>query len=209
MVNDSPIIPESKNSFDSLSALPNQDNTPVIPSSHDLPASSAIPTFSDLPKDSVLALSPASTSSANPSNEKGHKVISMESDSDLALSVHQQPRKEDQAQPTHMEEEPESIDLGDLDILGLETACRQKDFSTIPPRQLESLEVVLARAQQHKCLGIQAGSPWDGKRIMKESKKRGRRTDLQRTIIIGEMLVDSGRFPKLTKFYKTIPHRSS
>jgi len=36
----------------------------------------------------------------------------------------------------------------------------------------------------------------------KDSKKRGRRTDLQRTIVIGKILVDSGRYAKLTKYYK-------
>lgn len=58
-----------------------------------------------------------------------------------------------------MEEEPESIELGDLDILGLEDACRLKNYNTIRPNQIDSLAVVLARAQQHKSLGIQAGSP--------------------------------------------------
>lgn len=65
------------------------------------------------------------------------------------------------------------------------------------------------KAQHNKSLGIQAGSPWDGKKILKEIKKRGRKTDLQRTIIVGEMLMESGRFPKLIKFYKPAPHGSS
>lgn len=123
VVSNIPIIPESKNSFESLSALPNQDNTPVIPSSSALPTHSAIPSSSDLPKDSVQYQTPASTSSVNPSIETVLKDTSMETDSALALSVHHQLSNEDQSQPIHMEEEPESIDLGDLDILGLEIAC--------------------------------------------------------------------------------------
>lgn len=51
-------------------------------------------------------------------------------------------------QPTHMEEEePESIDVGDLHIIAMEMACKNKEYDKIPPRQVESLEVVLFRAQ--------------------------------------------------------------
>lgn len=54
----------------------------------------------------------------------------------------------------HMEEEPESFDIGDLDILGLEQACKKKEYDKIPERQLENLEVILSRAQQQRSLGI-------------------------------------------------------
>lgn len=61
------------------------------------------------------------------------------------------------SQQSHMEEEPESFDLGDLDILNLEQACK-KEFDKIPDRQLENLEVVLSRVHQQRTLGIQPGS---------------------------------------------------
>lgn len=32
----------------------------------------------------------------------------------------------------HMEEEPESIDIRDLDIFGLEQACKKKEYDKIP-----------------------------------------------------------------------------
>ena len=48
----------------------------------------------------------------------------------------------------HMEEEPKSFDIGDLDILGLEQACKKKEYDKIPERQLENLEVILSRAQK-------------------------------------------------------------
>ena len=114
----------------------------------------------------------------------------------------------EESQSSHMEEEPESIDIGDLDILGLEQACKQEAYDKIPHRQIDNLEVILFSAHQQRSLGIQLGSHWDGKKIFKETKKRGRRTDLQRTIIIGEMLVESGRYPKLTKFYLPISNGS-
>ena len=109
---------------------------------------------------------------------------------------------------SHMEEEPGSTDLGDLDILGLEQACKQKGYDKIPNRQIDKFEVILFRAHQQRSLGIQPSSHWDGKKLFKETKKRGRRTDLQRTIIFWEMLVESGRYPKLTKFYQPISNSS-
>jgi len=39
-----------------------------------------------------------------------------------------------------MEEELESIDIGDLDILGLEQDCKTKSYDKIPKRQLDNLE---------------------------------------------------------------------
>jgi len=111
---------------------------------------------------------------------------------------------EDISDTHHMEEEPESIDIGDLDILGLEQACKTKNYDKILERQLENLEVILSRAQRQKSLGIQTGGLWDGKSIIKDNKKRGRKTDLQCTIRIGEMLVESRRYSKLTKYYNSL-----
>jgi len=134
---------------------------------------------------------------------------SMELDAALALSIHDNTIVEDQNIPTKMDEDPESVSLEGLDILKLETACKQKEYNSIPPWEIKRLEGLLTRAQHNKCLGIKAGSPWDGKKILKETKKRGCKTDLQRTIILGEILMESRRFPKLTKFYKSQPHCSS
>jgi len=74
-----------------------------------------------------------------------------------------------------MDEDPENISLEGLDIFKLETACKQKEYNTIPPWEIERLEGVLSKAQHNKCLGIQEGSPWDGKKILKETKKEGRK----------------------------------
>jgi len=46
----------------------------------------------------------------------------------------------------HMEEEPESFNIGDLDILGLEQACKKKEYDKIREQQLENLEVIPSRA---------------------------------------------------------------
>jgi len=101
-----------------------------------------------------------------------------------------------------MKEEPESIDLNGLDILELEAACKKKAYESILELQHNKLEVVISRAYHQQQLGIQQGSQWDGGLPPKDSKKMGRRTDLQRTIAIGKILVDSDRYAKLTKYYK-------
>lgn len=85
-------------------------------------------------------------------------------------------------QTTLMEEDSESFDVGDLDLIGLEDACKKKEFDKILPHQIESLEVVLSKVHQHKNLGIQPGSHWDSLKVLKESKKQGRKPDLQHTM---------------------------
>jgi len=107
--------------------------------------------------------------------------------------------------PQIMEEDLESLDIGDLDILGLEQACKTGNFEKIPEWQVDNLVEVLNKAQNKYSLGVQIGSPWDGKFITKDNKKRGRKTTLERTIKIGEVLVESGRYAKLTKYF---PHPS-
>jgi len=109
---------------------------------------------------------------------------------------------EDNSQVQIMEEEPESIDLHGLDILELESACRKRAYDSISELQLDKLEVIISRAFHQHQLGIQPGSHWDSSLRPKDSKKRGRKTDLQRTIEIGKILVDSGRYAKLTKYFK-------
>ena len=77
-----------------------------------------------------------------------------------------------------MEEEPESFDIGDLDILWLEQACNKEEYDKIPEQQLENLEVIFPREHKQRSLGIQTGSQWDGTNIFKDNKKRGRKIDL-------------------------------
>ena len=101
----------------------------------------------------------------------------MDIDGNLPSPSHSQLVKytNDTTMPTHMEEELETIDLGDLDILALELACHRKAFDKIPLRQIESPKVALFIAQQRNSLGLQAGSLWDGKKSSKSKKKEGAR----------------------------------
>lgn len=111
-------------------------------------------------------------------------------------------------EPQNMEEDTESIDIGELDILGLELACKIGNFEKIPDKQVDNLMEVLNRAHKKYSLGVQIGSQWDGKFITKDNKKRGRKSTLERTIKIGEAIVDSGRYAKLTRYYHTKPNPS-
>lgn len=74
-----------------------------------------------------------------------------------------------------MKEDFETIDIGELDILGLEQACKTGNFDKIPDRQVDKLVEVLNRAHTKHSLGVQIGSQWDGKFITKDNKKRGRK----------------------------------
>lgn len=99
----------------------------------------------------------------------------MELDVALALSLQDLVDVEDQNSPSIMEEDPVHVNLDGLDILKLETACKQKEYNSIPPWQIDRLEGVLSKAQHNKSLGIQAGSPWDGKKFSKKQRKEGAR----------------------------------
>ena len=46
-----------------------------------------------------------------------------------------------------MDDDSEGLDLGEFDILGLEYACRRKDFDKINPVQIDKLERVLTKLQ--------------------------------------------------------------
>lgn len=138
---------------------------------------------------------------ANPSNqEEPAKAMEMEEPPSQSWQLALISEEGNQVQ--QMEEEPESVDLTGLDIFELEQVCRKKEYDKIQEHQLSTMETILSRAYQEKKLGIQPGCHWDGTLIPKDSKKRGRKTDLQRTIAVGKLLVDSGRYAKLTKYYR-------
>lgn len=169
---------ETRNNFGILSS-------PSLMEDHALILPPDLSSSSPLPKSAQFS-TPASTSTdKHLASDLAIPSSDMEIDASLAQIITQRSDEEDWDKPSFIEEGPENEDIGGLDLLKLEAACRQKDFSEIPLREIDKLEGVLIKAQQNKYLGIQAGSPWDGKNILKDTKKRGRKTDLQRTIIIG------------------------
>ena len=117
-----------------------------------------------------------------------------------AIGTEEEPMEE-QDYSQFMDEETDKIDVGDLDLPSLEKACTTNNFDNIPAGQLKNLEEVLSRAQRQKSLGIQRGSPWDRRRVAKDIKKQGRKTIIQRKIKVGQILVDSGMYARLTKYF--------
>ena len=53
-----------------------------------------------------------------------------------------------------MEEDLEGLELGELDIIGLEDAYKIKYFDKIKPHQIDKLVKVLSKAQQQMKLGV-------------------------------------------------------
>lgn len=74
-----------------------------------------------------------------------------------------------------MEEEPESFDLGEIDIFSLEQACKRKEFNTILERQLENLEVVLTRVHQQNTRAYIKEADGMGNISLKRGRKEAER----------------------------------
>lgn len=190
----------TKNSFDILGQA-SEELPSNVEANPDHPSSSSPPPSSNPPPKSP---SPIIIPTILKRDQKDAAEILKEMEVDGKTDLPQNPETsiEDSDQVQIMEEEPESIDLNGLDILELELACKKKAYDTIPELQLNKLKVIISRAYHQNQLGIQPGNQWDGSLRPKDTKKRGRKTDLQRTIEIGKILVDSGRYAKLTKYYK-------
>jgi len=176
---------------------PQQDNTPdlAIRNSFEILAqtseekipfskpSSALPSSSSQPPPSAYP-SEHQTPKVTLANPKDGREEHAEKDNEMEVDGTSDPLQsldistEGNSQVQQMDEEPKSIDLNGLDILELEAACKKKAYESIPELQLNKLKVVISRAYHQQQLGIQPGSQWDGGLPPKDSKKRGRRTDL-------------------------------
>ena len=164
-------LPSTSNSFEILlqpkvHILDNQKQPEAISktSAHSAPSSS---------KKSLTSKQPKDTKTPSPSNMQKRTAQGMEVYiTQMQLTIVDDTEAEQEI-VQHMEEEPKSFDIGDLDILGLEQAYKKKEYDKIPKWQLESLEVILSRAQKQRSLGVQTGSQWDGRNIFKDNKKWG------------------------------------
>jgi len=108
---------------------------------------------------------------------------------------------EERSEAQHMEEEPESINIRYLDLLGLEQACKKKEYDKILERQLEILEVILFREPQQRSLCIHLGSKWDGKNIPKDNKKRRKENESSKN---PPHLGNAGGIGKMFQAYKVL-----
>ena len=172
-----PSMPSTRNNFETL-AQPKLDTFGTRAPSEEQPKSN-VQSSSTSSKKTQKSKQTIDLTSPSPSVIPAWNPQGMDVDNAQCTSKHATETTEERSEFQHMEEEPESIDIGDLDILGLEQACKTNNYDNIPERQLENLEVILSRAQQQRTLRIQLVSQWDGRNLTKDNKKRGRKTDLQ------------------------------
>ena len=91
-----------------------------------------------------------------------------------------------------MDEEMVEIEIGGLDLLGMEDACTQKAFISIPPTHIQLLKEYLSKAKGQNKLDIQSTHRKDKQKFERDNRKKGRKTDLQRINTLGTRLVESG-----------------
>ena len=104
--------------------------------------------------------------------------------------------KEDNKNTQEVEEE--EMEIGDLDLVGLETACSVKILEKIIPHQGTLLEKAIIKAKSMKFLGVSTKSLKDpkGKRKVKK-ETRGRHSNVQRIQMVGAQLVALGNYPTI------------
>ena len=104
-----------------------------------------------------------------------------------------------------MDEEMGDIELGELDLAGLENACENHNLQNIAPKQIQMLTNILHTTKANNKLGIITANPKHTKKGTKESKKRGRKIALQRITNLGTILVESGQYSQLIEFFPLNP----
>ena len=104
--------------------------------------------------------------------------------------------KEDNNNTQEVEEE--EMEIGDLDLVGLETACSVKIPEKIIPHQVTLLEKAIIKSKSMKFLGLSTESLKDPKGKRKVKKEyRGRHSNVQRIEMVGTQLVASRRYPTI------------
>ena len=86
------------------------------------------------------------------------------------------------------------MEIGDMDLVGLEIACSKKVPEKVLPQQVTLLEKAIIKAKSMKFLGISAEplKDPDGKKKGKK-ENRGRHSNVQRIKMVGTQVVASGK----------------
>lgn len=92
----------------------------------------------------------------------------------------------------------EGLELGELDLEGLEAAVAKNKSREISPSQVSLLEKAILMVKTHHQLGMLGGSPKEieGKKKWK-GDKRGRPTCAQIIHNVGQKLINSGKYPTI------------
>ena len=153
--------PSTSNSFAILSDTdPPPESSQVPPNSHHLPPTSTPSSGHANPSSPQQE----KTAPANPANPTSNPSIetklltwhteTMDLDYPKSESLKSEGQNVTRGTPNLMEEDYESLELGDLDIIGLEDACKHQEFDKIKPHQIDTLAKVLSKAQQQEKLGV-------------------------------------------------------
>jgi hypothetical protein len=102
-----------------------------------------------------------------------------------------------------MDEDMGDLYLSDLDLLGLEYACKKNTFHTITPKEIHLLKEVFHKDKLCGQLGIQNKPPADLKKAIKNLKKHGCKIDLQCIASLGSRLVDLGQYTQLIELFSS------
>ena len=70
-----------------------------------------------------------------------------------------------------MDEEMGYIEIGDMDMVGLENACENNNPQNIAPKQIKLLKDILHTAKANNKLGIITANPKETKKGTNERKK--------------------------------------
>ena len=99
---------------------------------------------------------------------------------------------------TLTETKGDEMELGDLDLEGLEVACSAKLPEHIPSQQVSLLEKEIIKMKTMNFLRITSESlkDLDGKKKGK-NEKRGRHSSVQRIQLVGPKLVASRKYPTI------------
>ena len=83
-----------------------------------------------------------------------------------------QPRKESGLK-IFMDKEMVEIEIGGLDLLGMEDACTWKEFNSIPPTQIQLLKEALAKEKSQNNIGVYNPPKKDKQKLQNDNKKSG------------------------------------
>ena len=87
------------------------------------------------------------------------------------------------------------MDIGDLDLEGIEKACSDKDHGYIPQEQVSLLKEAILKAKFSNSLGINLGSFKETKKFGEDSgKKPGCKSNKHRVADVERRLVDSRQY---------------
>ena len=94
-------------------------------------------------------------------------------------------------------------ELAGIDLEKLEEALNQKNLQTLPEEQLRKVHKVFLNSSTGSTarLGIALDQNSGSKKILRESKRRGRKTAHQLIKEAGNLMINSGQIHKLSEKY--------